>query len=130
MGTAIGKLGMPVALAAFGIALGVLLAGTPRAMAQRGGGRGVGGGTTGVFKGHITPNWFSNNTKFWYRNDLPGGAREFIWWMPIRPHAILPLIMRNWRRRWRMRPRPRWRPTGCRSMQLNLSMAIRRCGSP
>jgi dipeptidyl aminopeptidase/acylaminoacyl peptidase len=31
-----------------------------------------------VYKDRITPNWFENNTKFWYRNDLPGGEREFI----------------------------------------------------
>ncbi len=31
-----------------------------------------------VYKGQITPHWFDNNTRFWYRNDLPGGAREFI----------------------------------------------------
>jgi dipeptidyl aminopeptidase/acylaminoacyl peptidase len=31
-----------------------------------------------VFKGQITPHWFADNTRFWYRNDLRGGAREFI----------------------------------------------------
>lgn len=31
-----------------------------------------------VFKSRITPHWFANNTKFWYRNDLAGGAREFV----------------------------------------------------
>jgi dipeptidyl aminopeptidase/acylaminoacyl peptidase len=29
-------------------------------------------------KGQITPHWFSDDTKFWYRNDLKGGARDFI----------------------------------------------------
>jgi hypothetical protein len=29
-------------------------------------------------KAQITPHWFAEDTKFWYRNDLKGGAREFI----------------------------------------------------
>jgi hypothetical protein len=31
-----------------------------------------------VFKATIVPHWFDNNTRFWYRNDLKGGAREFV----------------------------------------------------
>ena len=31
-----------------------------------------------VYKTRITPHWFRGNTRFWYRNDLAGGAREFI----------------------------------------------------
>jgi dipeptidyl aminopeptidase/acylaminoacyl peptidase len=31
-----------------------------------------------VFKDQIVPHWFDSNTRFWYRNDLAGGAREFI----------------------------------------------------
>ena len=31
-----------------------------------------------VFKDRIAPRWFANNTRFWYRNDLRGGAREFV----------------------------------------------------
>src|SRR5262245_9314067 len=31
-----------------------------------------------VYKAQLTPHWFQNNTRFWYRNDLRGGAREFI----------------------------------------------------
>ncbi len=31
-----------------------------------------------VFKMRISPHWFDQNNRFWYRNDLPGGAREFI----------------------------------------------------
>ncbi len=31
-----------------------------------------------VFKMRITPHWFDQNNRFWYRNDLPGGAKEFI----------------------------------------------------
>jgi dipeptidyl aminopeptidase/acylaminoacyl peptidase len=32
----------------------------------------------GVYKATITPHWFANNTRFWYRNDLRGETREFI----------------------------------------------------
>ncbi len=31
-----------------------------------------------VFKQRVRPHWFSNNTKFWYQNDLPEKKREFI----------------------------------------------------
>jgi dipeptidyl aminopeptidase/acylaminoacyl peptidase/uncharacterized protein (DUF885 family) len=31
-----------------------------------------------VFKMRITPHWFEHDTRFWYRNDLATGAREFI----------------------------------------------------
>ncbi len=31
-----------------------------------------------VFKASVAPHWFADNTKFWYRNDLKGSAREFI----------------------------------------------------
>lgn len=37
-----------------------------------------GGPERGVYKARITPHWFQNNTRFWYRNDLRGGAKEFI----------------------------------------------------
>ena len=32
----------------------------------------------GVYKSQVVPHWFAGGSKFWYRNDLPGGAREFI----------------------------------------------------
>lgn len=32
----------------------------------------------GVYRDRVTPHWSADNTKFWYRNDLPDGAREFI----------------------------------------------------
>jgi dipeptidyl aminopeptidase/acylaminoacyl peptidase len=32
----------------------------------------------GVYRAQVTPHWFHDNTRFWYRNDLAGGAREFI----------------------------------------------------
>src|SRR5262249_59655785 len=31
-----------------------------------------------AFKMRITPHWFDGNDRFWYRNDLPGGAKEFV----------------------------------------------------
>ena len=31
-----------------------------------------------VLKGRIEPNWFASNDRFWYRNDLSQGNREFI----------------------------------------------------
>ena len=31
-----------------------------------------------VFKMRIAPHWFDANDRFWYRNDLAGGAKEFI----------------------------------------------------
>ncbi|KAB2644978.1 MAG: prolyl oligopeptidase family serine peptidase [Verrucomicrobia bacterium] len=31
-----------------------------------------------VYRQKVTPNWFENNARFWYRNDLRGGTREFI----------------------------------------------------
>src|SRR5689334_8514423 len=44
---------------------------------QRRGGRG-GGPERGVYKARLSPNWFNDSTQFWYRNDLRGGAKEFI----------------------------------------------------
>ncbi len=37
-----------------------------------------GGDAPRVYKSRITPHWFADNTRFWYRNDLPGDAREFV----------------------------------------------------
>src|SRR5205823_10352281 len=31
-----------------------------------------------IYKSQINPTWFRNNTHFWYRNDLRGGAKELI----------------------------------------------------
>jgi dipeptidyl aminopeptidase/acylaminoacyl peptidase len=31
-----------------------------------------------AYKSRVTPHWFQNNTRFWYRNSLPAGAQEFI----------------------------------------------------
>src|SRR5208282_3294187 len=38
----------------------------------------AGGQRRRVYKSQLTPNWFHDNTRFWYRNDLRGDAREFI----------------------------------------------------
>lgn len=31
-----------------------------------------------VYKARLAPHWLADKTRFWYRNDLPGQAREFI----------------------------------------------------
>jgi dipeptidyl aminopeptidase/acylaminoacyl peptidase len=31
-----------------------------------------------VFKASVKPHWFAGGDRFWYRNDLEGGAREFV----------------------------------------------------
>jgi dipeptidyl aminopeptidase/acylaminoacyl peptidase len=33
---------------------------------------------SGVYKDRIVPHWFGGDSKFWYRNDLKGGTREFV----------------------------------------------------
>ena len=43
---------------------------------QRGGQGGPGAGL--VFKDRVTPRWLAGNTRFWYRNDLAGRAKEFV----------------------------------------------------
>lgn len=48
---------------------------TEEAPQQQAGGR---SGTAAVFKDRIWPRWFRNGDCFWYRNDLRGGAKEFI----------------------------------------------------
>ncbi len=35
-------------------------------------------GLRGIYRAEVRPHWFADNTKFWYRNDLADGAREFI----------------------------------------------------
>src|SRR5829696_7553536 len=40
--------------------------------------RGSRGETGRIFKAQITPHWFHNDTRFWYRNELRAGAKEFI----------------------------------------------------
>jgi dipeptidyl-peptidase 4 len=47
----------------------------PGAPQQR---RGRVGGGEGMYRARVTPHWFAANTRFWYRNDLAGGTREFI----------------------------------------------------
>src|SRR4051812_9378313 len=31
-----------------------------------------------VYRDRVTPNWFAAGTKFWYRNDLKAGTKEFV----------------------------------------------------
>ena len=35
-------------------------------------------GGQGVYKSNITPHWFQDDDRLWYRNDLKGGTKEFI----------------------------------------------------
>ncbi|MCF7974423.1 MAG: S9 family peptidase [Phycisphaerae bacterium] len=35
-------------------------------------------GPSGYDKARVRPNWFANDTRFWYRNDLADSTREFI----------------------------------------------------
>src|SRR5262245_26240237 len=42
---------------------------------QRKGGFGQG---PRIPKAQLTPHWFADDTRFWYRNDLQGGAKEFV----------------------------------------------------
>src|SRR5437660_1349008 len=37
-----------------------------------------GGPERGVYKAQVTPHWFQENSRFWYRNDLRDGAKEFV----------------------------------------------------
>ena len=63
-----------VVLAALCLALG-MFAGKASAQQRRGG---FGQPERGVYKARITPHWFQDGSRFWYRNDLRGGAKEFI----------------------------------------------------
>ncbi|HZT43583.1 MAG TPA: prolyl oligopeptidase family serine peptidase [Chthonomonadaceae bacterium] len=38
-----------------------------------------------VFRASVTPNWIGESDRFWYRNDLPEGRREFILVDPDKP---------------------------------------------
>ena len=31
-----------------------------------------------IYKSSVSPNWFADNTHFWYRNDLAGGKQEYV----------------------------------------------------
>src|SRR5262245_25257742 len=70
------ELKKPIALLSLLLAIALSLESVPAAFGQQ---RGRGGGAApGVIKGRVTPHWFAENTKFWYRNDLRDDAREFI----------------------------------------------------
>jgi dipeptidyl aminopeptidase/acylaminoacyl peptidase len=68
------RVAAPILLAAFASA-SVLAQTTNNVQARRGGPREP---ERGVYKARITPHWFASDTKFWYRNDLRGEAREFV----------------------------------------------------
>jgi dipeptidyl aminopeptidase/acylaminoacyl peptidase len=40
--------------------------------------RSMGRGSRGMYKSQVAPNWFAENTRFWYRNDLRDNKKEFI----------------------------------------------------
>jgi hypothetical protein len=52
-----------------------LMFSTGTALAQRRGGFAP---ERGVYKARVQPQWLTNNTQFWYVNDLRGGTKEFI----------------------------------------------------
>ncbi len=54
----------------------MVLVGALHAAPQRMGRGGM--GDSRVLKAQVTPNWFAQNTRFWYRNLLRAGASEFI----------------------------------------------------
>ena len=35
-------------------------------------------GAAGVYRDRVEPHWFAENSRFWYRNELPGNASEFV----------------------------------------------------
>ena len=45
---------------------------------QAGRARSMSRGSRGMYKSQVVPNWFAENTRFWYRNDLRDNKREFI----------------------------------------------------
>lgn len=60
----------PVAAAcALAGALCVLLAGNPTASGQQ---------NRRVYRDRVVPHWSADGSRFWYRNDLAGGGREFV----------------------------------------------------
>jgi dipeptidyl aminopeptidase/acylaminoacyl peptidase len=40
--------------------------------------KGKGFRPAGIYRDRVSPNWFADDMKFWYRNDLKGGTKEFI----------------------------------------------------
>ena len=67
---------MRTARAHIGFAFVVIVLFTAEAAPAQRQGRGQFQG--GVYKSRIEPHWFQDNTRFWYRNDLPGGRKEFV----------------------------------------------------
>jgi dipeptidyl aminopeptidase/acylaminoacyl peptidase len=55
----------------------VLLFVAPLSAQTRRGGQGGQGGPR-IYRDHVDAHWSTDGKRFWYRNDLPGGKREFI----------------------------------------------------
>lgn len=76
----------PLAKATAAVAIFLACRDLPQAQAMVTGGqsespqqrRGIGPSERGVYKMHLAPHWLTNNVQFWYRNDLRGGAKEFL----------------------------------------------------
>jgi len=71
----------PAAVALFFLAVGKFLCAQPApadGATNSPQARGGFGPPRGVYKARLTPHWLANNTQFWYRNDLRGGAKEFV----------------------------------------------------
>jgi dipeptidyl aminopeptidase/acylaminoacyl peptidase len=65
-------------LCGFAIGLAMLILTTHPWAAPPQGFQRPGQGNTGVYKDRIAPHWFHDNTRFWYRNNLRDGAKEFV----------------------------------------------------
>ena len=57
-----------------------------------------------VFRDRVDPHWFADGDRFWYRNDLAGGAREFVVVDAAGASGRRPSTTRSSRRRSRRRP--------------------------
>ncbi len=53
---------------------GALQSDAPETLQERRGGR----SSPYVFRDRVRPHWFHGDSRFWYRNDLAGGAKEFV----------------------------------------------------
>src|SRR5262245_1938826 len=72
------KCRVPLGLVALGAWLCCIWAVVAQESPPAGQGRPQPARSGGVYKARITPHWFDHNKRFWYQNDLPCGAKEFI----------------------------------------------------
>ena len=68
-----------------------------------------------VFKAAVAAHWFADGDRFWYRNDLAGGDREFILVDAFKGERKAAFDAESWRRRCRRLRARNSRRTGCRS---------------